>query len=417
MYQYLINGKKKLKGEVSISGSKNAALPLLAASLLACGKTVLYNVPDLHDIQTMLKVLEVLGVHYTFKKNILQLDTDNVKTYKAPYDLVKTMRASIYVLGPLLSRLGKAKVSLPGGCAIGPRPINLHIEGMKRLGAKVKLIDGFINARVKKLKGSEIIFPKVSVGATANILMAAVMAEGTTVIKNAAIEPEIEELINFLNKMGAKIEGKNTETLTVKGVNKLKSVKYTVMPDRIEAGTFILTSVITNSPIKIKNIIPDHVNSLVKVLQEMGVNVSSKNNCIEVMKTGKLKPVYLKTLPYPGFPTDLQPLLTSLLTRVQGISVINESIFENRFAYVPELIRMGADIEIDDHIIIIRGVAGLTGTKVMASDLRGGAALVLAALSADKETTIDRIYHIDRGYEDLEQKLHKLGANIQRIKS
>lgn len=417
MYQYLINGEKKLKGDVSISGSKNAALPILAASLLACGKTVLYNVPNLQDIQTMLKVLEVLGVHYTFKKNTLRLDTDNVKMYKAPYDLVKTMRASIYVLGPLLSRLGKAIVSLPGGCAIGPRPINLHIEGMERLGAKIKLTDGFINAKVKKLKGSEIIFPLVSVGATVNILMAAVLAEGTTVIKNAAIEPEIEELINFLNKMGAKIEGKNTETLTVKGVNKLKSVKYTVMPDRIEAGTFILTSVITNSPIKIKNIIPDHVNSLLKVLQEMGVNVSLKNNSIEVMKTGKLKPVYLKTIPYPGFPTDLQPLIASLLTRVQGISVINESIFENRFAYVPELIRMGADIEIDDHIIIIRGVAGLTGTKVMASDLRGGAALVLAALSADKETTIDRIYHIDRGYENLEQKLHKLGANIQRIKS
>ncbi len=417
MYKYLIQGNKNLKGETSISGSKNAALPLLAASLLTKGVTTLNNVPDLKDINTMLKVLEFLGVECSFKNNKLTLDATNIKTYKAPYDLVKTMRASIYVLGPLLARIGKAKVSLPGGCAIGPRPVDLHLEAIKKLGADITIEDGFINAKIEKLVGTEIIFPKISVGATVNVLMSAVLAKGTTIIKNAALEPEIEELINFLLKMGAKIKGKNTDTLNIEGVNKLKPVKYKIIPDRIEAGTYLIAGVMTDSKIKLTNVNTSHISSLINVLKEMGVKFAITNNSIQIKKISELKGVYLKTLPYPGFPTDLQPLLTTLLTKVNGISVINETIFENRFAYIPELIRMGANIETDDHMIIIKGGNKLTGAKVMASDLRGGASLVIAGLSAKKKTVIYRIYHIDRGYEKLEHKFTQLGANIKRIKS
>ncbi|MBU1078494.1 MAG: UDP-N-acetylglucosamine 1-carboxyvinyltransferase [Spirochaetes bacterium] len=417
MYKYLINGQKELKGEVLISGSKNAALPLLAASLLTSGKTMLRNVPELKDIKTMLEVLKFLGVKYLFEKNNLELDTTKLTTHKAPYDLVKTMRASIYVLGPLLARLGKAMVSLPGGCAIGPRPVNLHIDAMEKLGATIKIEDGFIHATTKGLKGTEITFPKISVGATANILMGAVLAKGTTVIKNAALEPEVEELINFLIKMGARIEGKNTDTLTIQGIQKLKPVQYTVIPDRIESGTYLMAGVISESPITIKNMNVDHIRSLIRILEEIGVQLEVSNNSVKIKKISNLKGVYLKTLPYPGFPTDLHPLLTPLLTKIKGISVINETIFENRFAYIPELIRMGAEIEIDDHMVIIKGGSRLNGTKVMASDLRGGAALVLAGLIAKNETIVDRIYHIDRGYENMEDKLQKLGADIKRIKS
>ncbi len=416
MYKYQIIGEKKLRGEVIISGSKNAALALLAASLLAKGKTVLHNVPDLKDIRTMLELIEELGVEYKFEKNRLELDTSIIKTHKAPYEMVKTMRASIYVLGPLLARVGKAEVSLPGGCAIGPRPVDLHIEAMKKLGAKIKINQGFINASAEKLAGTEVFLNKVSVGATANILMASVLAKGTTVIKNAALEPEIEELIHFLNKMGAKIKGENTDTLYIKGVNKLSSVKnYTVIPDRIETATLLIAAIITKSLITLKNTLAAHIHSLINILQEMGVELSVTDKKIKIKKINNLQPVYIKTLPYPGFPTDIHPLIAVLLCEVKGISVINETIFENRFGYVPELKRMGADIQIDDHIVIIRGVDHLQGATVMASDLRSGAALVLAALGAKKETLIDRIYHIDRGYEGLENKLTKLGAKIKRL--
>lgn len=416
MYKYQIEGGKKLKGEVIISGSKNATLPLLAASLLTDGVTKLNNVPDLKDIRTMLNVLEHLGVKYTFKNNHLELNTHSLKNHQAPYELVKTMRASIYVLGPLLARIGKAKVSLPGGCAIGPRPVNLHLEAMKKLGAKIKIDKGFIFAKTKQLKGTEITFPKVSVGATANLLMTCVLAKGTTIIKNAALEPEIEELINFLIEMGADIEGKNTDTLFIHGVKKLKPVEYKVIPDRIETGTYLVSGILTGSHIKLKNVQPEHIKSLINILEEMGVHLNISSKSIEIKHIGSLKGVYLKTLPYPGFPTDLQPILATLLTTVSGISVINETIFENRFAYIPELLRMGANIEIDDRMLIIKGIKHLQGTEVMASDLRGGASLVLAGLRAENRTIVDRIYHIDRGYEQFEHKLQKLGAKIERIK-
>ncbi len=416
MYKYIINGQKKLKGEVNISGSKNATLPLIAAALLTKGKTIIHNVPNLKDIQTMLNVVKELGVKYYFKNNRMELDTDKVHTYYAPYELVKTMRASVYVLGPLLARLGKAEVSLPGGCAIGPRPVNLHIEAMEKLGAKINIENGFIKASVKKLVGAEIFFPKVSVGATANTIMAAVLAHGQTIIKNAALEPEIDELIDFLIQMGAMIKGKGTDTLYITEVNKLKPIEYTVIPDRIEAGTLLIAGIMTKSPITINKIIPAHLNSFIRVLENMGVKFIIKNNIVKIKEISKLKPVYIKTAPYPGFATDLHPIMASLLVTISGINVINESIFENRFAYIPELMRMGADIEIDEHIIIFKGGKKLIGANVMASDLRGGAALVLAGLIAKGKTIIDRIYHIDRGYEKLETKLNFLGADIQRVK-
>ena len=416
MEKFLIKGEKALSGEVYISGSKNGALPLIAASLLTNGVTILKNVPNLKDITTMLEVINKLGVNYQFEGNTIKIDATRVNSYIAPYELVKKMRASIYVLGPLLARLGRAEVSLPGGCAIGPRPVNLHIKAMENLKASIKIKNGFIIGRAKKLKGSEIFFEKVSVGATINAIMAAVLAEGETIIKNAALEPEVGSLIDFLKKMGANIKGENTDTIFIKGVNKLSPIEYDVMPDRIEAGTFILAGVITKSRIKVKNIIPEHLKSLLDILNEMGVKFQIGKNYVELIKVKKLNPVEIKTAPYPGFPTDLQPQICSILSIVPGISVVNEKIFENRFTHIPELIRMGANIELNDNIIIIKGVKNLYGAPVMASDLRGGAALVLAALSAKNETIIDRIYHIDRGYEKIENKLTKLGAYIKRIK-
>ncbi len=417
MDKYLIKGGNKLKGEVSISGSKNGSLVLLAASLLAKGKTILNNVPDLKDIKTMLRVMEVLGVKYKFENNKLEIDATTLKTHKAPYDLVKTMRASIYVLGPLLARLGKAEVSFPGGCVLGPRPINLHIEAMEMLGAKIKIEKGFIKATAKKMKGTEIFLNKASVGATVNILMASVLSQGVTVIKNAALEPEVGELIIFLNKMGAKIKGRNTDTLYIQGVNKLKPVIYNVIPDRIETATFLLAGIITKSLITIKNTISKQISALTEILQQMGVNLNITETKIRIKAINKLEPAYIKTMTYPGFATDIHPLIAPLLTQVKGINVINETVFENRFAYVPELQRMGADIQVDDHIVVIKGEGALEGTAVMASDLRSGAALVLAGLIAKNETIVDRIYHIDRGYEGFENKLVKLGASIERIKS
>lgn len=416
MDKYIIKGQKKLKGEIVISGSKNATLPLIAAALLAKGITIIKNVPDLKDIKTMLNVIKELGVQYQFENNKIILDTTRITNHSTPYELVKTMRASVYVLGPLLARVGKAEVSLPGGCAIGPRPVNLHIEAMEKLGAKIEIENGFIKAFTKSLKGTEIFFNKVSVGATANTLMAAVSAQGRTVIKNAALEPEIDELINFLHKMGAKIEGKGTDTLFITGVSKLKPIEHTVISDRIETGTFLVASIITKSPITLKNVVPEHITSLLDILTKIGIKYDIKKDSIKIKEIPRLNPVYIKTSPFPGFATDLHPIIAPLLVTIPGISVINETIFENRFAYIPELVRMGAEIEVDEHIIIIKGGKKLIGANVMASDLRGGAALVLAGLAAKKQTIIDRIYHIDRGYEHFEDKLIFLNADIKRVK-
>ncbi len=416
MDAYLIKGQKKLKGEVKISGSKNGALPLIACSLLTRGITILKNVPHLKDIDTMLEVIGTLGVKYEFKNNLLKIDTSNLSKYTAPYELVKKMRASIYVLGPLLATMGKANVSLPGGCAIGLRPVNLHISAMKSLGAHIELENGFIKAKAKKLKGTEIFFERVSVGATINTIMAGVLAEGETIIKNAALEPEVTETIIFLRKMGAKIKGENTDTIYIKGVSRLRPVTHKVMPDRIEAGTFLIAGVITKSNISINNIIPEHIKALTDKLTEMGVKLKIEKRKIKILEVERLNPVHIKTAPYPGFATDLQPLITPLLAITKGISVIHETIFENRFTHIPELLRMGADIEIDGNTAVIRGVKNLTGAPVMASDLRAGASLVIAGLAAKGKTIVSRIYHIDRGYELLEKKLTKIGAYIKRIK-
>ena len=417
MDKYKITGPIELKGTVSISGSKNATLPIITASLLAKGKFTLKNVPNLRDIRTILQVVEGLGVQYSFNNNILELDTTNFKKYKAPYELVKTMRASIYVLGPLLAILKKAEVSLPGGCAIGPRPIDIHLKSFEKLGAQFSIKNGFVIGKASQLKGTEIFMEKVSVGATANLLMGAVLAKGTTKLFNAAMEPEITDLIHFLNKMGAKIKGENTNILTIKGVSSLKPITYKIIPDRIEAGTFIMGAAITKSSFTIKNINNEHLKNIYDILDKIGIKYTLKGaTAVTIHKTNKLIPLDITTAPYPGYPTDMQPQLVVLLSLVKGKSVINETIFENRFMHVSELNRMGANIQYDEHLAIIEGVKNLTGAPVMASDLRAGAALVLAGMSASGVTIVHRIYHIDRGYENFENKLTKLGAKIERIK-
>jgi UDP-N-acetylglucosamine 1-carboxyvinyltransferase len=418
MDKFIIKGPATLKGEVTISGSKNAALPIITAALLAKGKFVFTNVPDLHDIKTMLSVLAGLGAKYTFRSNTLELDTTGFKFHKAPYELVKTMRASIYVMGPLLAVLKKAEVALPGGCAIGVRPIDIHLKGFEKLGAKITLDKGFVIAHCNQLRGCEIYFDKVSVGATANILMAAVLAKGQTKIFNAAMEPEITDLIRFLRKMGAHIEGENSNILCIKGVKRLRPANYEIIPDRIEAGTFLLAAAATRSTLHLRKLENEHLKNLYVVLDKMGVKYELPNSHTAVIhKSTMLKPVDVSTAPYPGFATDLQAQLTAVLATVKGRSVINETIFENRFMHILELNRMGANIQHDEHLAFVTGVKQLTGAPVMASDLRAGAAMVIAALTAKGETLIDRVYHLDRGYERLEKKLQKLGVRIERVRS
>ncbi|MCK4778204.1 MAG: UDP-N-acetylglucosamine 1-carboxyvinyltransferase, partial [Actinomycetia bacterium] len=354
MTKYVIKGGKTLNGEVRISGSKNAALPIIVATLLTKERVVIRNVPDLRDIRTIILLLNTLGSKTEFKKNVLIIDNSDINLFEAPYELVKTMRASVYVLGPLLGMYGKAKVSFPGGCAIGPRPVDLHLSGLEKLGAEIRQEHGFIVAETKKLKGSVINFPKVSVGATANILMASVLAEGETVIENAAREPEIVDLAGFLLKMGAVIDGAGTETIRIKGVKKLKGTEYRVIPDRIEAGTFIVLGAMKKNSIKVTNINISHLEYLVKDLKRIGVNITNDKNSVSVKGSGKLTGFDIKTLPFPGFATDLQPIIMVFMSFLPGISAIHETIFENRFTHVGELLRMGADISIIDHVAIIR---------------------------------------------------------------
>lgn len=418
MDYYLITGGKKLKGEVKISGSKNASLPIIVASLLADGETVLYNVPNLKDVYTMLKVIECLGAETEFdaERNILKIKTNKLKKAEIPYELVKTMRASVYVMGPMLARLGFADVSLPGGCAIGERPIDIHLSGFESLGAEIGIERGYVIAKAKKLKGSRFIMRKVSVGATINIMMAAVMAEGETILENCAMEPDVVDCANFLNKMGAKIEGAGSEKIIIHGVKKLTPCHYTIMPDRIEAGTFLLAGAITRGDVTITNVITDHVGAACNALCEIGFKIKQGKDWIRVMPGKKLRGIYVKTLPYPGFPTDLQAPIMALMTTLPGISVVNETIFENRFTHVGELRRMGARIEVEGNMAIVHGVKRLSAAPVMMSDLRAGASLVLAALAAEGTTEIRRIYHSDRGYEKLSEKLSALGADIKREK-
>jgi len=414
---YRIRGGKKLEGDVRISGAKNAALPIIVASLLADGETVLKNVPDLQDIRTMIKVVNCLGAQTDFDtaKNVLRIQVTGLDNREVPYELVKTMRASYYVMGPLLARAGEADVSLPGGCAIGERPVDIHLAGFEALGATITLEHGYIKARTPGLEGAVFTMKKISVGATANLLMAAVLTKGKTVLENCAMEPDIVDLGEFLIKMGAKISGLGTERIEVEGVKKLKPVTYEIMPDRIEAGTYLIAAAITRGMVRITGIVPRHVEALCRSLAEMGFAIESGDSWVSVAPSKKLKGTIIKTSPYPGFPTDLQAPMMALATTVDGISVVIETIFENRFTHVPELRRMGADITIEGNSAIIRGVKKLSAAPVMMSDLRAGAALVCAALAAKGETEIRRIYHADRGYEGMDRKLGGLGAGIKRI--
>lgn len=415
MDKFRISGGRKLSGNVAISGSKNAALPIMVASLLASGKFKIENVPNLRDTRTMAELLRMIGAKIDFSNGEMKIDTTNAKNPEAPYDLVKTMRASIYVLGPLLAKFGKAKVSFPGGCAIGPRPIDLHIKVMKELGANVEVKHGYIQAECNQLVGNKISFQKRSVGATANALMASVLAKGETIIENAAQEPEISNLIDFLNKMGANIKGKDTDILRISGVSKLNPVEIEIIPDRIEAGTFLLAGAITKSEIAITNCIPEHLKSLIEKLEQAGFKFEIKNNEIKIIPVKTIRPVDIITKPYPDFPTDLQAQFMALMTLSNGKCFIEETIFQDRFMHIAELNRLDADIRIEKNIAIINGVKSLSGAEVMASDLRASAALVLAGLAAKGETIIHRIYHIDRGYEKIEEKLSNLGAKIERI--
>ena len=420
MDKLLIDGGYPLNGEVNISGAKNAALPILISSLLSDQNLSLQNVPNLNDIQTCLELLGALGVKVKQQKSNIQLDATNVNNFDAPYDLVKTMRASILVLGPLLAKHGEAKVSLPGGCAIGSRPVDIHIKGLELMGAKIIIDKGYISATSahlpnKKLQGARIFMDQVTVGGTENLMMAAVLAEGETILENAAKEPEIIDLGNCLNKMGAIIDGLGTDKIKVKGVKSLREANYEIMFDRIEAGTFMVAAAMTGGKVLCKNINPEQMESISQKIIECGAKVEIQKNSILVSGNKKLESVKIITAPYPAFPTDMQAQFMALNTVAIGANEITETIFENRFMHAQELIRMGAEIDIKQNTAITKGNGILTGTNVMATDLRASASLVLAALVAKGKTIIERIYHLDRGYEKLEDKFNALGANIERI--
>lgn len=416
MEKFIINGGNKLSGKVKISGAKNSALALMPATLLNSGINVIYNTPEVNDIFTMKKLLEKLGVVAEFNNNILTLNTSEINNQVAPYELVKKMRASIYVLGPLLTKFGFAKVSMPGGCAWGPRPINLHLEAMKKLGAEIDLEEGYIIAKSKRLIGTKIHFDVPSVGATGNTLMAASLAKGTTLITNAAIEPEITQLAEYLIQMGAKISGVGTNSLEVEGVDNLSSSNITNISDRIEAGTILCAAAITKSKISIENSNYEHIESILTKLEDSGCKISYDNNLIEIdSENNSLKSIDITTAVYPGFPTDMQAQWIALMSVAEGTATITDTIYLDRFSHVPELIRLGADIELKNNSAIVRGKKFLKGAKVMSTDLRASASLVLAGLAAIGTTEVLRIYHLDRGYERIEEKLKSLGADIQRV--
>ena len=413
----IISGGNRLQGTVKIDGAKNSALSIMAATLLTKDVCILRNVPRLTDVDIMTKVIRKLGVKVEWKEdNNLYIDSDNFNNYEAPYELVKMMRGSILVMGPLLARLKKAKISLPGGCAIGARPVDYHLKGFEALGAQVEVEKGYIEAKVNILKGDEIYLDFPSLGATENIMMAACLAEGVTKIENAAKDPEVVELGHFLNKMGAKVEGLGTDLIEIEGVKKLHGVDYTIIPDRIEAGTYMIAAAITGGDVLIEKVDPLLLKPLIVKLEEAGVRIELEKSLIKVTGPDRVKAVDIKTLPFPGFPTDMQPQFMALSCVAKGTSVIIETVFEKRFTHIGDLIRMGADIKVEGHSAIIKGVKKLSAAPVMASDLRGGAALVLAGLVAEGTTELSRIYHLDRGYVNLEEKLTSLGADIKRVK-
>ena len=415
MDSFIIKGPTRLEGTVAISGAKNAVLPLMAASILTDGTCRMDNVPNLRDTRTMMKLLEILGASYEFKDGTVTVDATRITSFEAPYDLVRTMRASIYALGPLVARYGYAKVSMPGGCAWGPRPVNLHLQGLSALGAKITIDHGYIHAKADKLKGAEIILSVPSVGATVNIMMAAVLAEGTTVIENSAREPEIGELAQALRKSGAKIEGDGTSRIVIEGVTSLKPFEHRVIPDRIEAGTFAAAAAISKGRIRIENCRPDHIHAVLDKLKQCGAEVEEEEDAVTVTGPERIAPVEIETGYYPAFPTDMQAQMMAVLTLADGASTIIEHVYPDRFTHVPELCRLGAKITLDNNVAVVTGVGKLDGAPVMATDIRASSALILAGIVAEGETKVLRVYHIDRGYEHIEEKLSALGAQIERV--
>lgn len=417
MDKFIVEKSPPLKGHVKIDGSKNAVLPIMAASLLTNKKCIIKNVPFLSDVIIMQELLTCLGAEFENNEteNIIKINSENVENIELPYNLVKKIRASFLIAGPLLAKFGNVKIQMPGGCPIGVRPVDLHLKGFSLLGADISQEHGVIEINAKKLKGSEIYLDFPSVGATENIMMAATMAEGETIISNCAVEPEIVDLAVFLNKIGCKIVGAGSDTIKITGVKNLDSCTHSIIPDRIEAGTFMVASAITNGDVIIDNIICEHLKAITAKLKEINAEVIENDTSIEVRLNEKLKNVDIKTMPYPGFPTDMQAQFMGLLSQSEGTGIINETVFENRFMHIGELNRMGADIKVESKSAIIKGVDRLTGTQVKATDLRAGAALILTALSAEGMTEIGEIHHIDRGYYKIEEKLKKLGAKIKRV--
>ena len=416
MNKLMINGGVRLKGEIRISGAKNAVLPILAATLLADGPATIENVPHLHDVTTTVELLGCMGVMVSIDEKLsVEVDSSTIKNYTAPYHLVKTMRSSILVLGPLLARFGEAEVSLPGGCAIGSRPVDLHIKGLQDMGAEIDVSNGYIHAKAKRLKGARLVMDIVTVTGTENLMMAAALADGTTILENAAREPEVVDLANFIIAMGGKISGAGTDTIVIEGVEKLHGTRYRVLPDRIETGTYLVAAAITGGSIKVKDTAPHLLDAVIEKLREAGAKIEVGEDWISLDMEGRRpKAVSVRTAPYPAFPTDMQAQFAALNSIAEGTATVVETVFENRFMHVQELKRMGADIEIEGNTAIIRGTDKLTSAPVMATDLRASASLIIAGLVASGETEVQRIYHIDRGYENIEEKLALLGARIRR---
>lgn len=415
MDRYVITGKQALSGAIRVSGAKNASLPLLAATLLAEGTSVLFDVPQLADVTHMIEVLEHLGCQARNQNEAVLIDAGSLREWVVDEELMRRMRASNLILGPILARHRRVKIAMPGGCAIGSRPMDQHLKGLKDLGVQVKEKHGYIEAWTDGLQGADIYLDVPSVGATENIMMAAVLAQGTTLVHNAAREPEIVDLQNFLNKMGAKVRGAGMDVLRIDGVESLHPAEHTVIPDRIEAGTHMIAGVITQGDVLVENVIPEHLEPVIAKLRQAGANIEVYDDSIRVRQRGKIKGVDIKTLPYPGFPTDMQPQFMAMLAMAEGTSVITETIFENRFQHVDELRRLGAQIRVDGRTAVIRGVETLEGAFVEATDLRAGAALFLAALAAEEATVLEKVAHIDRGYENLEEKYRRLGARLRRV--
>lgn len=417
MDKLIITGGKPLNGEIRISGAKNAALPIIVSTLLSDDPVLIRNIPHLHDITTTMELLGRMGVSLTMDEKMdVEVNPTTIKSYVAPYELVKTMRASILVLGPLLARFGEAEVSLPGGCAIGARPVNLHIHGLELMGADITVENGYIKAKCKRLKGAKIVLDVVTVTGTENLMMAACLADGTTILENAAREPEVVDLAGCLNAMGAKVSGAGTDTITIEGVERMHGTTYDILPDRIETGTYLVAAAVTGGKVKLKDTDPTLLDAVLSKLEEAGAEIESGEDWISLdMKGKRAKAIDVRTAPYPAFPTDMQAQFSILNAVAEGSSSITETIFENRFMHVQELKRMGADIEVNGNTAIVKGVEELKSAPVMATDLRASASLVIAGLVAEGDTVVERIYHIDRGYECIEEKLQQLGAKIRRV--